>query len=162
MKFSTGLLVLLVPSVAESRRLKGKFGGKDGEFTAPHEVHQYEQTKFYDESEWACEFADIRGTVGCLKCRNPRPVGGEALIVEVKAMYKREDLNVKDETTNKPRKHCIFPGRGEFWTCFNTNLVIEPDTSWLGALKDKPIYDEHGVKDVGGEQCYPGNMIVDL
>jgi len=29
MKFSTGLLVLLVPSVAESRQLKGKFGDKD-------------------------------------------------------------------------------------------------------------------------------------
>jgi len=83
------------------------------------------------------------------------------LIVEVKAMYKRKLLNEKDEATNKPRKHCIFPGRGEFWTCFNTNLVIEPDTSWLGALKDKPIYDEDGNKDAG-ELCYPGNMIVDL
>ena len=125
-------------------------------FTAPHEVHQYEQTKFYEEPEWSCEYADIRGIVGCLKCENPRAKGGNALIVEVKAMYKRENLNMKDESTNKPRKHCIFPGRGAFYTCFNSNLVIEPDTSWLGALKDKPIYNADGSE--GGDGCYPGNL----
>ena len=125
-------------------------------FTAPHEVHQFEQAKFYEEPEWSCEYADIRGIVGCLKCENPRAKGGNALIVEVKAMYKREYLNMKDETTNKPRKHCIFPGRGAFYTCFNSNLVIEPDTSWLGALKDKPIYTADGSE--GGDGCYPGEL----
>merc|ERR1712029_456785 len=51
---------------------------------------------------------------------------------------------------NEPRKHCIFPKRGPFYTCFNSNLVIEPDTSWLGSIKDKPIYDADGNKVSNG------------
>ena len=78
--------------------------------------------------------------------------------MEVKAQYKREDWNVKDEATSPPRKHCIFPGRGEFWTCFNSNLVIEPDTDWLGAAgyNDKPLYDSAG--NQGGDICLPGSI----
>ena len=86
------------------------------------------------------------------------------MIVEVKAMYKRAEFNVKDETVNEPRKHCIFPKRGPFYTCFNSNLVIEPDTSWLGDIKDKPIYDAEGNKISNGNSggsCYPGSKIPD-
>ena len=74
------------------------------------------------------------------------------MIVEVKAMYKREDLNVKHETLNKPCKHCVFPERGGFWICFTTNLFIEPDTSGLGETKDKPMYNADGTD--GGNKCY--------
>ena len=86
------------------------------------------------------------------------------MIVEVKAMYKRAEFNVKDESVNEPRKHCIFPKRGPFYTCFNSNLVIEPDTSWLGDIKDKPVYDAQGIKISNGNsggQCYPGHLIPD-
>ena len=98
-----------------------------------------------------------------MACRNPGDQYDDALIVEVKAMYKRDLWNVKDELTNKPRKHCIFPGRGEFLTCTDSNLVIEPDTNWLGALKDKPIYDADGkplADDADAETgvCYPGKL----
>merc|ERR1711956_167117 len=54
------------------------------------------------------------GAVGCLKCGNPRGRRGDALIVEVKAQYKRDDWNIKDESANPPRKHCIFPGGENF------------------------------------------------
>jgi len=132
-------------------------------------VHQFEQTKFYDEPEWKCRQATIQGLVGCLKCGNPRDDGEDALIVEVKALYKRVNRNEKDEETNKPRKHCIFPMSAPFWTCFNSNLVIEPDTTWLGDLKDKPIYNEEGEACPEDEEdcssynkCYPGDLALTL
>ena len=142
----------LPPSLPTQPSTKGR------SFTAPHEVHQYEQTKFFDEPEWECSFEDVAGAVGCLKCGNPRGRGGDALIVEVKAQYKRPNWNIKDAEAAPPRKHCVFPGRGEFWTCFNSNLVIEPDTDWLGAagFKDKPIYDIDG--NEGGDLCLPGSI----
>ena len=131
---------------------------------APHEVHQYEQVKYFDETEWECRQIEISNQIGCIECYNPGEVGAEGLVVEVKAMYKREDLRIKDESINKPRKHCIWPERGSFYTCFNSNLVIEPDTDWLNGdgndYSDKPIYDENGVE--GGTQCLPGNIVADL
>ena len=76
----------------------------------------------------------------------------------MEAQYKRGDWNVKDESVDPPRKHCVFPGRGEFWTCFDSNLVIEPDTDWLDdfGFKDKPIYDIDG--NEGGDLCLPGSI----
>ena len=128
---------------------------------APHEIHQYEQTKFYDEPEWECRFesigaTDAGGTASCLACQKPRKPGGDALIVEVKVQYKRESWNIKDEEVNKSRKHCIFPG-WEFWVCMDNNLVIEPDTAWLDGNKDKPIYNSAGIRDAG-DMCLPGSI----
>merc|ERR1712018_598091 len=87
----------------------------------------------------------LDGPVGALVHRlhlhDQGVVADFALIVEVKAMYKRTNWTVKDETLDPPCKHCIWPGRGVFGTCFNTNLVIEPDTDWLSGegfdYKDK-------------------------
>lgn len=163
MKFCTGLLVLLAPSVDGKSRMAKETKKKT--FVAPHEIHQYEQAKFYDEPEWECRWesigsTDAGGTASCMACRNPRDEEGEALIVEVKAIYKRADANIKDETVNKPRKHCIFPG-WEFWVCMDNNMVIEPDTDWLGGIKDKPIYDVDGNIDAG-ELCYPGFMAAEM
>jgi len=157
-------LVLGISTMASARIRRAKEEKDVVEFTAPHEVHQFEQVKYYDEPEWACNMDSVAGHVGCIKCWNPRDEGEDALIVEVKAMYKREELNIKDETVNKPRKHCIFPGRGYFWTCFNSNLVIEPDSDWLGELKDKPIYNSTGMEALPDQDgiCYPGHMAADL
>ena len=116
-------------------------------FTVSNEVHQYEQTKFFNESEWECQFDSIGGAVGGLDCGNPSTdQHGDTLIVEVKAQYKRANWDVIDQKRFPPREHCTFPGRGEFWMCFNSNLVIEPDTDCLGAAwySDKPIYDSAG------------------
>ena len=129
---------------------------------APHEVHQFKQTKFYDEPEWDCRFDNIQGVLGCLVCKNHKVKGENALIVEVKAMYKRAYWTIKDESVNKPRKHCLFPEHGEFWTCFNSNLVINPETIWLPAgIKDKPIYNANGALCAKREDCvrYPGSMV---
>jgi len=157
MKFIATLL-LIAPLVNAQTPRKVK---------APHEVHQFEQTKFYDEPEWDCRFDNIQGLVGCLVCRNPKAKGDNALIVEVKAMYKRSDWSIRDETVNPPRKHCIYPEHGEFWTCFNSNLVIEPDTTWLPpGIMDKPIYTENGYlcdsEEFGEESCicYPGDLAI--
>ena len=137
-------------------------------FTAPHEVHEYEQVKFFDEPKWACEFEDIGGkAAACMRCWNPGNIGDEALIVEVKSQYKRADWNIRDETIDPPRKHCIWPKRGDFWTCFNYHLVIEPDTDWLEgnldgvpfSYRDRPIYDEDGGE---GDQCLPGRIVASL
>mmetsp|Transcript_22071 Transcript_22071/g.47998 ORF Transcript_22071/g.47998 Transcript_22071/m.47998 type:complete len:219 (+) Transcript_22071:366-1022(+) len=133
--------------------MKAKANKKAGTFTAPHEVHQFEQVKFLEEPEWECEFDSVADIVGCLKCRNPREIGGEALVVQVKAMYKRVNLNEKNEIANPPREHCIFPGRGYFWTCFNSNLVIEPDSEWLGDDKDKPIYGANQDECLSGAEA---------
>jgi len=161
MRFCTGLLVLLAPSVDGKRK-----GPKKNTFVAPHEIHQYEQAKFYNEPDWECRWESIGstkpgGTASCMACQNPNDGGGDALIVEVKAFYKRVDARFKNETANAPRKHCIFPG-WEFWVCMDNNMVIEPDTDWLGEIKDKPIYDKDGIKDVGGKLCYPGSKAADL
>merc|ERR1739838_637906 len=145
---------------AQVRNLKHAKSTKS--VAAPHEVHQFEQTKFYDEPEWDCRFDNIQEIVGCLVCKNPREKGDDALIVEVKAMYKRADWNIKDETVNPPRKHCLYPEHGEFWTCFNSNLVIEPDTTWLPTgIKDKPIYKSNGDLCAAEDDCvcYPGSMV---
>merc|ERR1711957_297692 len=139
---------------------QGAYGTHMG---APHEVHQFEQAKYFNEPLWDCRFDNIAGAVGCIACENPRPIGGEALIVQIKAMYKRKDFMTKDDKLDKPRNHCVYPGRGEFWSCFNTNLVIEPDSDWLGDIKDKPLYlpdgslctDDEGKGDC---QCYPGDL----
>ena len=80
------------------------------------------------------------GAVGCLKCGNPRGENGDALIVEVKAQYKRDDWSLKAETPT--RQHCIYAGI-EFWTCLSQNLVIEPDSSWLPD-GDRPTEDLDG------------------
>ena len=111
-----------------------------------------------NEPEWECEFDSIAGVTGCLKCQNPGEIGDDALIVQVKAMYKRTDFTIRDEDLDPPREHCIFPGRGYFWTCFNSNLVIEPDSDWLGDFKDKPIYDANGEVVAEGGQCLPGSI----
>ena len=98
--------------------------------------------------------------VGCLPCKNPRAKAtGEALIVEVKAIYKRANANIKEEMVNPPRKHCVFPERGEFITCFNSNLVIEPDSAWISPYKDKPIYDDNGnIDNVDSTKCLPASI----
>eukprot|EP00579_Thalassiosira_antarctica_P007438 CAMPEP_0201890710 /NCGR_PEP_ID=MMETSP0902-20130614/32802_1 /ASSEMBLY_ACC=CAM_ASM_000551 /TAXON_ID=420261 /ORGANISM="Thalassiosira antarctica, Strain CCMP982" /LENGTH=194 /DNA_ID=CAMNT_0048421647 /DNA_START=51 /DNA_END=632 /DNA_ORIENTATION=+ len=177
--FGATLLLLLAPSLTEGSK-RGKEMDVKTTFTAPHEIHQYEQTKFYDEPKWECRFAALGSThlrgsdsstatggTTCMACRNPGGKYDNALIVEVKAMYKRANWNEKDEANNKPRKHCIFPGRGEFWTCFDSNLVIEPDSDWLGSLKDKPIYDAEGLPLAEGADpddgvCYPGSLAGDI
>ena len=92
----------------------------------------------------------MAGQIGYVKCWNPRHEVEEA------------KFNVKDKTVNKPRKHCIFPERGPFYTCFDSRLVIEPDTSWLGPIKDKPIYDVNGTEVAEGGSCYPGRLAAEL
>ena len=82
------------------------------------------------------------------------------MIVEVKAQYKHENWNIKDEEVNAPRKHCIFPG-WEFWVCMDNNLVIKPDTAWLASKKDKPIYDIDGNQDKD-DMCLPGSIAAAL
>ena len=84
------------------------------------------------------------------------------MIIKVKAIHERVNFNVKDKTVNEPCKYCIFPKRGPVYTYFNSNLVIEPNTSWLGSIKDKPIYDAEGNKVSDGNSggsCYPGSKI---
>ena len=73
---------------------------------------------------------------------NPREVGDDALVVEVKAQYKRDDWSLKDEIATPVRQHCIYAGI-EFWTCLSQNLVIEPDSSWLPD-GDRPTLEEDG------------------
>lgn len=153
--YSCLLLLSGVSSVASMDKFRRRRG-----LPAPHEVHEYEQVKFEDEPEWSCDEVTVADTIGCLKCINPRPTDQEALIVEVKSMYKRTDFDVRDEILDPPRKHCIFPGRGPFFTCMNHKLVIEPDTSWLGSFKDKPIYDADG--ELGGDQCLPASIAATL
>merc|ERR1711957_149255 len=112
-------------------------------------------------------FDSVGGAVGCLACKNPRPVGGDALIVQIQAMYKRKSWMINDNKINKPRNHCVYPQRGEFWSCFNSNLVIEPDSDWLGDLGDKPVWKADGTRcdDEEGKGdcvCYPGNLAAEL
>jgi len=160
MKFIATLL--LIAPLVDAQTLRTLRKSKAVEVEAPHEVHQFEQVKFYDEPEWDCRFDNIQDVVGCLVCKNGKSEGNNALIVEVKAMYKRSDWTIKDETVNPPRKHCLYPEHGEFWTCFNSNLVIEPDTTWLPPdIRDKPIYNSDGGLCTAEEDCvcYPADLI---
>jgi hypothetical protein len=90
---------------------------------SPHEVHLYEQIKYINEPDWEC-----RLQYGCVICKNPNPVGGPALLCEVKSQYKRANWAIPD--TQSTREHCIM-GQQEIWACLESNLVIEPDTSFL-------------------------------
>merc|ERR1719384_945567 len=190
MNLSLALLLAAVPSAAAAQKgsegkslgVRGdrklpakKKGKKKGKYPAPHEVHQYEQVKFNDEPEWDCKDADVAGLIGCIQCWNPREVGGDALVVQVKAMYKRENFNIRDETLDPPRDHCIFPNGASFWTCFNSNLVIEPDTAWLdstitlddgtviGPFNDKKQWDADGNKETDGSGgCLPGSIAAQI
>lgn len=147
-----------VASTAMMKKGKGNKKHKANTFSAPHEVHQFEQVKFKDEAKWECEEDTIGGVTGCMKCRNPGSLDDEALVVEVKAMYKRPNFNLKGD--DPVRQHCIFPKRGYFWTCFNSNLVIEPASEWLGELKDKPIYALNTKNEVAeGGKCLSAKYI---
>lgn len=90
----------------------------------PHEFHVFEQVKFVEEPDWTggCHL----GPHDCFICKNPNPIGGQALLIEVKSQYKRADWNTPD--TQSVRQHCIMPQQ-EIWTC--GNMIIEPDTSFL-------------------------------
>ena len=47
---------LMHPRLALPPSLPTQPSTKGRSFTAPHEVHQYEQTKFVDEPEWEYSF----------------------------------------------------------------------------------------------------------
>jgi hypothetical protein len=87
----------------------------------PHEVHAYDQARFVPNDAWKCKVKD-----GCVICEN---VTTEPAIVEVKAMYKRADLNVRDMSplpgNLETREHCVNPGQ-EVWACLN-GYIIEPE-----------------------------------
>jgi len=145
---------LLALALASAPTVRAKFWGRPKEtFPAPHEVHQFEQVKFHEEDQWDCRTDAIAGVTGCLACKSTKE---EALLVEVQSIYKRADANINNAPT---RKHCIFPGQGEFYTCFNSNLVIEPDSAWLKPYSDKPIYatdgKEYDADGKAGTKCLP-------
>jgi hypothetical protein len=109
--------------------------------TTPHEVHEYQQVKFLDESLWNCYYD---GVSGCLACENnlsqgPNSGSTGALIVDVKAQYKGKSW---DADSGRQRTHCIYPGY-TWYTCGvsgGVNMVIEPPTEWLDCFVngDKP------------------------
>uniref|UniRef100_A0A7R9ZIZ3 Uncharacterized protein n=1 Tax=Pseudictyota dubia TaxID=2749911 RepID=A0A7R9ZIZ3_9STRA len=126
--FAPSIFTALVLSAVRGQELRGTSReltkrGRAGNLPTPHELHQYEQIKFQEEPLWKCRFE-----MGCVICKNPNPIGGQALLVEIKSQYKRADWNVPDDQS--VREHCIMPQQ-EIAACTTSNIVIEPDTSFL-------------------------------